>query len=96
MINVFSIIHSAPPSAFTHDIRTTLSSIALVLVLFFDRIAWWGNIIITAAVGLLVGLIVMFVVKPRLRKSIEGSFTVQYVHAHRTLFSSGTAKEAWR
>ena len=96
MINVFSIIHSAPPSAFTLDILTALSSITLVLVLYFDRIPWWGNIIITASVGLLVGFIVMFVVKPRLRKSIEGSFTVQHLHAHQMLFSSGTEKEAWR
>ncbi|CAF1028153.1 unnamed protein product [Adineta steineri] len=53
MINVFSIIHSAPP------------------MLYFDRIKLWGNVIITLSVGLLVGLFVMFVVKPRLKHSIE-------------------------
>jgi len=53
MINVFSIIHSAPP------------------ILYFDRIPLWGNFIITITVGVLVGVFVMLLVKPRLRSSIE-------------------------
>lgn len=55
MINVFSIIHSAPP------------------MLYFHRISLSQNIAITIAVGLLVGLSVMFLVKPRLKKSIEAT-----------------------
>jgi hypothetical protein len=42
------------------------------LVLYFDRIPLWGKFVTTLLVGLLVGLFVMIVVKPRLRKSIEG------------------------
>jgi len=53
MINVFSIIHSAPP------------------MLYLNHISLLGNIGITIAVGLIVGLSVMFIVKPRLKKSIE-------------------------
>ncbi|CAF3410064.1 unnamed protein product [Rotaria sp. Silwood1] len=55
MINVFSIIHSAPP------------------ILYFDRIPLWGNIIITIGTGLIIGLIVLLLVKPRLKKSIEAT-----------------------
>jgi hypothetical protein len=46
--------------------------INVFLVLYFDRIPLWGNFLITIAVGLLVGLGVMIIVKPRLKKSIEG------------------------
>lgn len=42
------------------------------LVLYFDRIPLWGKFVATILVGILVGLIVMIIVKPRLRKSIEG------------------------
>ena len=45
---------------------------SLNLVLYFDRIPLWGKFVTTILVGLLVGLGVMFIVKPRLRKSIEG------------------------
>ncbi|CAF2986136.1 unnamed protein product [Rotaria sp. Silwood2] len=55
MINVFSIIHSAPP------------------ILYFDRIRLWGNFIITISTGLIIGLTVLIVVKPRLKKSIEAT-----------------------
>ncbi|CAF0825488.1 unnamed protein product [Adineta ricciae] len=53
MINVFSILLSAPP------------------LLYFDRIPLWGKFVATILVGLLVGLIVMTLVKPRMRKSIQ-------------------------
>ena len=39
--------------------------------MYFDRIPLWGNFIITISVGLIVGLCVMFFVKPRLKNSIE-------------------------
>ena len=42
------------------------------LVLYFDRIPLWGKFLTTLLVGMLIGLIVMIIVKPRLRTSIEG------------------------
>jgi hypothetical protein len=42
------------------------------LVLYFDRIPLVGNFLITGIVGLIVGLGVMIIVKPRLKHSIEG------------------------
>ncbi|CAF0835241.1 unnamed protein product [Rotaria sordida] len=41
-------------------------------LLYFDRIPLWGKFVTTIIVGLLVGLLVMVVVKPRMRKTIEG------------------------
>jgi len=70
MLNVFSIIHSAPPSLFLRKIF--FENCFFCLVLYFDRIPLWGNFIITLSVGLIVGLCVMIVVKPRLKHSIEG------------------------
>ncbi len=70
MINVFSIIHSAPPSLSSWIIWFFLKFIHLVL--YFDRIPLWGNFIITISIGLIIGLSVMIVVKPRLKHSIEG------------------------
>ncbi|CAF2816580.1 unnamed protein product [Rotaria sp. Silwood2] len=40
-------------------------------LLYFDRIPLWGKFITTILVGLLVGLGVMVIVKPRMRKTIE-------------------------
>ncbi|CAF3403740.1 unnamed protein product [Rotaria sp. Silwood1] len=53
MINVFSILLSAPP------------------LLYFDRIPLWGKFVTTIIVGILVGLGVMVIVKPRMRRTIE-------------------------
>ncbi|CAF0722883.1 unnamed protein product [Adineta ricciae] len=40
-------------------------------MLHFHKIKLWGNVIITVSIGVLVGLFIMIVVKPRLKRSIE-------------------------
>ncbi|CAF0754166.1 unnamed protein product [Adineta steineri] len=55
MINVFSILLSAPP------------------LLYFDRIPLWGKFVTTILVGLLIGFFVLFIVKPRMKVTIEES-----------------------
>ena len=52
--------------------REFASTDVIDLVLYFDRIPLWGKFVTTLLVGLLVGFFVMIIVKPRLRKSIEG------------------------
>lgn len=39
-------------------------------LLYFDRIPWWGTLILSSLVGLISGLIVHLVIVPRLRRSI--------------------------
>ena len=72
MLNVFSIIHSAPPSLYTYLSDDYFHSVGFLSVLYFHLIPLWGNLLITAIVGITVGTFVMFFVKPRLKKSIEG------------------------
>lgn len=50
----------------------SVSRILFDLVLYFDHIKIWENIIITLAVGVIIGLCVMIFVKPRLKEGIEG------------------------
>ena len=57
--------------------------ILIVLVLYFDRIPLWGKFITTFLVGLLIGLFVMFIVKPRMKKKIEGWRTFDFLISKR-------------
>ena len=68
------------PSSFRHHHVRSVRSVTrasiridllLSLVLYFDRIPLWGKFVTTIGVGMLVALVVMFIVKPRLRSSIE-------------------------
>ncbi len=85
MLNVFSIVHSAPPSLFIRG--KTLFDRFLSLVLYFDRIPIWGNFIITISVGMIVALGVLFIVKPRLKHSIEGKRRFQKNRKENLFFS---------
>lgn len=59
------------------------------LVLYFDRIPLWGKFVTTILVGLLVGALVMFVVKPRMKSSIErASKTLTAARTHSASLSS--------
>lgn len=39
-------------------------------LLYFDRIPWWGTLILSGLVGLLAGIVVQWIMVPRLRRSI--------------------------
>ncbi|PSN42128.1 Sodium-dependent phosphate transporter 1-A [Blattella germanica] len=57
LINVFSIVHDGPS----------------FIMLYFDRIPWWGALLISIGIGLLTSIVVQFFVVPRMRKQVEGS-----------------------
>lgn len=40
-------------------------------MLYFDRIPWWGAVIVSFGIGITVALVVQFIVVPRQRKSIQ-------------------------
>jgi sodium-dependent phosphate transporter len=51
-------------------------------LLYFDRIPWWGTIILSSIIGLVAGLVVQLVIVPRLRRSItEGHRTEEATRA---------------
>jgi hypothetical protein len=80
MINVFSILLSAPPRLFDFFFRSNMLLLIFIdLVLYFDRIPLWGKFITTLLVGLLVAVSVTFIVKPRLKKSIQGLKKLEYL-----------------
>ena len=75
MFSPLSIQHHRVRPVLQHcSIRT---SSPFTLVLYFHRIKLWGNFLITIAVGALVGIGVMLIVKPRLKASIEGENAAQ-------------------
>lgn len=47
-------------------------------LLHFDRIPFWGAVLISIAIGLIVALLVQFVVKPRLWRKIHAATTVDF------------------
>lgn len=51
----------------------------IIAVLKFDVIPWWGALLTSTALGLLVALLVKFVVNPRLRRKILGQFSCDYL-----------------
>ena len=51
-------------------------------LLYFDRIPWWGTIILSSIIGLVAGLVVQLIMVPRLRHSItEGHRTEEAARA---------------
>jgi hypothetical protein len=63
------------------------------LVLYFDRIPLWGKFITTLLVGLLVAVSVTFIVKPRLKKSIQGLKKLEYLSGKKDLFLATLKKK---
>jgi hypothetical protein len=85
MINVFSILLSAPPRLFDFFFRSNMLLLIFIdLVLYFDRIPLWGKFVTTILVGLLVAVFVMFIVKPRMKQSIEGLIRSNFVYRKQT------------
>jgi len=42
-------------------------------LLYFDRVPWWGSLILSCGIGVLAALIVQFLIVPRMRRSITNS-----------------------
>lgn len=61
-------------------------------LLYFDRIPWWGSVILSSGVGLLAGIGVQLVMVPRLRQSITGQLN-QSTRARFT-FGGGSAESS--
>jgi sodium-dependent phosphate transporter len=57
-----------------YALTLTINVFSIVLdgpkLLLFDRIPWWGAMILSSVIGLVAGLFVQFLMVPRLRKSI--------------------------
>jgi len=67
----------------------TINVFSIVLdgpsLLYFDRIPWWGSVILSSALGLVAGIAVQLIMVPRLRKSI----TTQLNQSNRARFTFG-------
>lgn len=74
----------------------TINVFSIVLdgpsLLYFDRIPWWGSVILSSGVGLLAGIGVQLIMVPRLRKSITGHLS-QSTRARFT-FGGGSAESS--
>jgi len=48
-------------------------------VLGFDRIPWWGTLLISLGCAMLTALVVWFIVCPRLKKKIKSEYLYYHV-----------------